>query len=234
MANLEVLELYPSPWSERLRWVLEAKRLPYSRRAYQPIADEQELRRRTGLSTVPVLSVDGEVIGDSDAAVDWLETRHPAPALLPDAPHLRAQVRAWEVAASETLAPAARLVFIGRVKALDVQPLADHFAAKYGWSEAAERRVERLLRPLVTDLARAVAGTRYLVGDAFTRADITVATMLATVIGHPADELFLLEPAMRTMFGVPLGDDPALAPLRRWRDDLYRRHRGGPVQPPAS
>jgi glutathione S-transferase len=234
MANLEMIELYPSPWSERLRWVLAAKRLSYTRRAYQPLADEEELRRTTGLSTAPVLIADGEVIGDSDAAVEWLERRHPTPALMPDDPQLRAQIRAWELAATETLAPAARLGFIGRVKALGVQPLADHFAAKYGWSEAAERHGERLLRPFVTDLARAVERAPYLVGGGFTRADLTVASMVATVIGHPAEELFSLDPAMRTMFGTPLGDDPGLAPLRRWRDELYRRHRGGPVRPPAA
>ena len=55
--------------------------------------------------------------------------------------------------------------------------------------------------------------------------------MLATVFGHPPDDLFSLEAPMRTMFGLPLGDDPALAPLRRWRDDIYRRHRGNCVVP---
>jgi glutathione S-transferase len=233
MAQLEMVELYPSPWSERLRWVLDAKGIAYARRPFVPIADEQAHRERTGITTAPVLLADGDVVGDSDAAVDWLEARHPAPALLPEEPSLRAQVRAWEVAATEGLAPSGRLLFIGRAKALGIQPLADHFAAKYGWSEAAERRAERLLRTLVLDLARAVDGAPYLVGDRFTRADVTVACMAATVLGHPADELFQLDPAMRTMFGTALGDEPAAAPLRRWRDRLYARHRGRPVRPAA-
>ncbi len=223
---LELIELYPSPWSERLRWVLDAKGVPYARRAYQPLADEPELRRTTGIATAPVLLVDGDVIGDSDAAVDWLEAHHPAPALLPADPALRLQVRAVELAATEALGPFGRLVWIGRAKAMDLQPLADHFAAKYGWSPDAEARGERLLRVLLADLARAVATRPHLVGDALTRADVTVAAMLAGVLGHPPDDLFTLDPAMRPLFGLPLGDDPALAPLRRWRDDLYRRHRG--------
>src|SRR5439155_23672823 len=112
-----LIELYPSPWSERLRWALEWKRVPYARRAYQPLAGEEELRRATGLSTVPVLLADGEVIGDSDAALEWLETHHPSPALVPEDPRLRAQVRAWEVAATETLAPAAGRACSGPGKA---------------------------------------------------------------------------------------------------------------------
>ena len=233
MPKLTLIELYPSPWSERLRWALEWKRVPYARRAYQPLAGEEELRRATGLSTVPVLLADGEVIGDSDAALEWLETHHPSPALVPEDPRLRAQVRAWEVAATETLAPAARLVMIGRWKARGMQPFADHFAAKYGWSEAEQARTERLLSALIADLARAVASSPYLVGEGFTRADLTVACMVAGVIGIPPDELFALEESMRAMFGVLPEEDPAVAPLRAWRDGIYRRHRGGRVTPGA-
>jgi len=233
MAKLELIELYPSPWSERARWALEWKRVPYARRAYQPLAGEAELRSSTGISTVPVLLADGEVVGDSDAALAWLEAHHPSPALVPQDPRLRAQVRAWEIAATETLAPAGRLVMIGRWKARGVQPLADHFAAKYGWSPAEEARLQRLLDALVADLARAVASSPYLVGDGFTRADLTVASMLAGLIGLPPDDLFALDASMRAMFGVLREDDPALAPLRTWRDGLYRRHRGGRVTPDA-
>lgn len=234
MARVEVIELYPSPWSERLRWVLDVKGVPYARRPYQPLAGEDELRRTTGHSTVPVFLADGEVVGDSDAAVDWLERHHPAPPLVPDDPVLRAQVRAWELAATEALAPAGRLLFIGRVKTLDLQPLADHFAAKYAWSETAERRAERLVGSFVKEITEAVARSAYLVGDRFTRADVTVATMVAGIIGHPPEDLFALDAPMRAMFGLPLGGEPALAPLRGWRDALYRRHRGRRVEPPAA
>ena len=231
MANLELIELYPSPWSERLRWALEWKRVPYTRRAYQPLAGEEELRRTTGISTVPVLLADGEVVGDSDAALEWLEAHHPSPALLPADGRLRAQVRAWEIAATETMAPAARLVMIGRWKARGMQPFADHFATKYGWSPAEEARMERLLDALVADLARAVPSSPYLVGDGFTRADLTVASMLAGLVGIPGEELFALEESMRAMFGVLEEKDPVLGPLRAWRDGTYRRHRGGRVTP---
>ena len=73
--DLELIELYMSPWSERVRWVLDAKRLPYRRRTYQPIAGEAELKETTGLTTVPVFFADGELIGDSNAAVDWIEAQ---------------------------------------------------------------------------------------------------------------------------------------------------------------
>ncbi len=122
---------------------------------------------------------------------------------------------------------------IGRWKARGMQPFADHFAAKYGWSPAEEARMERLLDVLVADLARAVPSSPYLVGDGFTRADLTVASMLAGLVGIPGDELFALDESMRTMFGSLEEKDPVLGPLRGWRDGIYRRHRGGRVTPAA-
>jgi glutathione S-transferase len=229
--SLELIELYPSPWSERLRWVLDLKGVPYARRGYQPMADEPEHRRTTGIATAPVLIADGDVIGDSDVSVEWLEAKHPSPALLPSDPSQRAQVRAFETTATEALGPFARHVMVGRMKAMDIQPLANHFATKYGWSPDVEARGTRILTTFLTDLARAVVSRPYLVGDGLTRADVTVAALLIPALGHPPDELYRVDPGLRAMFGTSLADDPALAPLKGWRDELYRRHRGGPVLP---
>jgi glutathione S-transferase len=234
MPNLELIELYPSPFSERVRWVLELKGLAYRRTAYMPVAGEEEHQRKTGIATAPVLLADGEVIGDSDHSVEWLEARPPAPALVPADPRRRAQVRAWELLATEVLAPAARLVMIGRFREMNIQPLADHFTVKYRWSDAEEARVDRLLRTALPDLAAAVAKIPYLVGDEFTRADLTVAAMLTPNIGLPPDDLFSMDAGMRPMFGTPFGADPALTPLREWRDRIYRQHRGRRVEPAAA
>jgi glutathione S-transferase len=233
MANLELIELYPSPFSERVRWVLERKGLPYRRTPYVPVAGEEEHKRRTGIATAPVLFADGEVIGDSDHALEWLEARHPSPPLVPTDPRGRAQVRTWELWATEVLAPAARLVMIGRFKEMNIQPLADHFAVKYHWNRAEEARVDRMLRTVLPDLAAAVATSPYLVGDDFTRADLTVATMLIPTLGLPPDDLFSMDKGMRAMFGTPFGADPSLEPLHGWRDRIYRQHRGGRVLPAA-
>lgn len=233
MPALELIDLHVSPWSERVRWALELKGLPYTRRQYTPLADEDALRRRTGIATTPVLIADGGVVGDSDAAVDWIERARPAPALLPADPRGRAAVRAWELMATEMLAPSGRLITIGRWKAAGVQPFADHFAAKYHWSPDAEARALASLRRFLPELAAAVAAGPYLVGDAFTRADLTVACMLTPVLGPPPDALFAIDAGTRSMFGTPLGDEPCAGTLRAWRDETYRRHRGARVVPAA-
>jgi len=234
MPRLVLLELYPSPFSERVRWVLEAKGLSYARRAYQPIAGEDELVRTTGYRTVPVLFADDTVVGDSNAAVEWAEDAHPSPALLPADPRARLQVRTFEALATEMLAPYARLVMIGHFKAMRIQPLADHFAQKYCWTEAIQARADETLRATARDLAATLAQSPYLVGGGFTRADLTLACMLTPLLGPPPDELFELDAGYRSMFGAPFASDASLAPLRTWRDDTYRRHRGGRVVPAAA
>ena len=231
MHGLTLWDIYLSPFSERVRWVLELKGLAYTRRPYQPIADEDELRRTTGISTAPVLVYDGRVVGDSDAAVDWAEETRPTPALLPADPRQRAAVRSLELMATETLAPAGRLFMIGQWQAAKFQPFADHFAAKYHWSKEAEARAVATLERTLPELANAVAASPYLVGDAFTRADLTIACMLTPTLGAPPDDLFALDDQMRALFKLPIGKDPRLAPLRAWRDETYRRHRGGRVVP---
>jgi hypothetical protein len=58
--------------------------------------------------------------------------------------------------------------------------------------------------------------------------------MLTPALGAPPDPLFELDAGYRSMFGVPFGADPRLAPLRAWRDGIYQHHRGGRVLPAAA
>lgn len=233
MPTVELLELYPSPFSERLRWALDSKGVEYGRRAYTPMQDEDALVRDTGYQTVPVLFADGTVVGDSNVALEWLERSHPNPALLPSEPLARAQVRAWELTATESMGPAARLVMIGQFRDGGVQPLGDHFTQKYGWSPHAQRQADGVLGSLLPDLAAAVASSPYLVGNRFTRADLTVASLLNAILGPPPDALFVLDTGLRGMFGIPF-DQAVVERLTAWRDETYRRHRGRQVVPVAA
>jgi len=54
------------------------------------------------------------------------------------------------------------------------------------------------------------------------------------VLGLPPDEMFEIDTTMRGMFGLPLGQEASVAPLRAWRDAVYRRHRGARVTPAAA
>ncbi len=94
---MKLYNFFRSGTSHRLRIALNLKGLPVDYipvdlRTEQHLKDEFKAINPQGL--VPAL-VDGErVMTQSPAIIEWLEERHPTPALLPANPEQRAQVRA--------------------------------------------------------------------------------------------------------------------------------------------
>jgi len=82
----------------------------------------------------------------------------------------------------------------------------------------------------LTILKHALDGRQYLVGDAFTRADVTAASMLL-LVNPPPDDLFLFPASMRPMYTAPTASNVAFAQVFAWRDKMYRKHRGEAVKP---
>ena len=235
MTTLRLLHLHISPFSERVRWVLELKRLPYASEAYAVVVGEARLAAETGQRQVPVLFVDGVPLPDSTAIVDWLEAFAPEPRLMPESPAAAAEVRLYEELANAVLAPEGRQLVIGRMLAVKNERLVStgrHLAARYGHSDFGEARARAAVQRALGILAARVARGPYLVGDGFTRADLTVAAMLLDVV-PPDESLFACDPPfMRAMMSDPaLGADASFAPVFAWRDRIYREHRGGVVSP---
>src|SRR5208282_5711259 len=76
--------------------------------------DEEAVKKLTGQAQVPVLLVDGTVIPDSTAIVNWLEKYKPQPALMPASEKDQAQVMLWEELMGGVLGLQARMLIIGR------------------------------------------------------------------------------------------------------------------------
>lgn len=233
MSTATLIQLYQSPWSERARWGFEFKGMPYEKQEYQIGAGEEDLKRQTGQAQVPVLLVNGTVIPDSTAILNWLEEQKPRPALLPKSDKKRAQVIMWEELMDWVLGPQGRLLILGKFLRSDnpqLQQGGQFMAQKYQYSPYAEEHARAAVGRVLTVLQHALAGRDYLVGKSFTRADLTTACMLS-VVSPPPDELFFFPASLRPMFSDPLALDPAFAPVFAWRNDIYRKHRGGPVKP---
>lgn len=171
MASSPRLTLYHhwrSSASWRVRWALALKQVPCEY-VHVNIAtgetDRPEHLARSPLGTVPVLSVDGKLLLESLAMIEWLEELHPQPALLPRDPFRRALARQF-----------AELVNAG------IHPLQNLPAQELHSSDPAERK--RWATHWITEglgayekLARPLAG-RFTLGDELTLADVCLIPQL--------------------------------------------------------
>jgi maleylpyruvate isomerase len=94
---MKLYNFFRSGTSHRLRIALNLKGLqttyvPVDLRTEQHLKDEFKAINPQGL--VPALEVDGQVLIQSPAIIEWLEETHPTPALLPAGAAERARVRA--------------------------------------------------------------------------------------------------------------------------------------------
>jgi glutathione S-transferase len=248
----ELLGLPYSPWSEKARWALDVRRVPYTSRLYQPLVGEPalrlKLRRFTGAVTVPVLTTDdGRVIGDSAEIARWADQSGDGPRLFP-AEHEGAIARFIDL--SERALAAGRALSLARMlgdeEALremvpgslrrTLGPMAARVGSlgikrtlrKYGSgasdAEAHRRALRAALDEIRTELARSPAGSgpRTLLGS-FTFADVAAAQALAFV--EPPATGLKLKASSRRCFR-----DPDLreryADIVAWRDGLYEAFRG--------
>jgi glutathione S-transferase len=233
MGTTKLITMYGSPWSERVRWAFAFKRLPYEKQNYEPGVDEAAVKKLTGQALVPVLVTGDKVIPDSSAILDWLEETKPEPALLPRSAKERAMVTLWEEIALNALGPHGRTLITGRLLRIDdpeAQKSGKYFAEKYGYSEFAEAQSRLTVTRILTSLRETLSGRQYLVGDTFTRADVSVAAMLMLFKAAP-QEFFVFTPELRFVYLDQLGDDPAFSEVFAWRDRMYKDHRGEVVKP---
>lgn len=97
MSGLVLHGYWRSTAAYRVRCALNWKGLPYAQQTYDLRAGEHRAAPYRALqpqALVPALEVDGRILTQSLAILEWLEEAHPSPALLPVDPLDRAIVRA--------------------------------------------------------------------------------------------------------------------------------------------
>ena len=203
--SVELIQFHRSHYNEKVRWALDWKGVPHVRRSLLPGPHAPTILRLTGKTEVPVLRIDGDVIGGSAAILDALERRFPDPPLLPaDA---TARDTALELARhfDDEVGPVVRRGFIGHILAESTY-LCEVFASD---RSLLARRAYRVLFPVTKRLMARSMGIRgpasieaaadataraldlvaeradrtgYLVGETFTIADLTAAALLAPAV----------------------------------------------------
>jgi glutathione S-transferase len=238
-----------SPWSEKARWALDARKVPYRYRVYQPLIGELELRLRTrrlgGIVTIPLLIDDqGRVYDDSASIARFADTTGEGAPLFPRE-HAAAVARFIELSerglsAGRALSLARQLRddealaemvprglrkslgrYASRLGALGLQRTLRKYQAEQYTSEQHRSRLRGALEELRAALAQASGQPKTLLGS-FTFADIA-ATQILAFVSPPSSGLKLGKASRRGFTDVELARD--YADLIARRDALYARYR---------
>jgi glutathione S-transferase len=234
--------MYP----EKARWALDYKAVPHVRHSVLPGPHALQLIPRFGQKAMPILRHQGRVLKDSAAVLEYLEQIYPDPPLCPADPQQRAQALKIGKWFDDEIGPALR-----RAGFHEFLPHTEYAARRFAhglpeWRQklyvaafpgiravmqmdmkitAAGAEAGRALTLEGLDfVARNSERTGYLVGDRFSVADLTAATILFPTCFPPE-------------YPVPV---PAPLPegwqrwTERWRQHpgcdyvrrIYREHRG--------
>src|SRR6478609_5724754 len=98
-------QLQISHYNEKVRWALDYKQIPHTRRSMIPGIHQLIVKRKAGIMTSPVMEIDGEAVGDSSAILRAIEERWPEPRLIPEDPDERARALELEDFFDEELGP---------------------------------------------------------------------------------------------------------------------------------
>lgn len=239
-----------SPYNEKARWALDYKRVAHVRRSAMPGPHRKVARRLGAGDTLPVLTLDGRTIGDSTRIVAALEQLRPQPRLYPADAAARVRALDLEDYFDEQLGPCVRVLSLHHAMS-DPKLLFGMFAPDLaGFRRVMARAGYRGLRRGIVaefgidaagvehafarvraagDLFRAELGPgEYLVGDAFSIADMTLAAMVSPVVAPP--EFPYPQPQRAHPLFAPVRDALGESGLADWALDIYRRHRGASAE----
>ncbi|WP_058086059.1 glutathione S-transferase family protein [Aquabacterium parvum] len=246
-APLTLYTFAMSHYSEKIRWTLDACDIPYREVCLSPAFHMLPALRMGGhgQTTLPIIQGDGFSVQDSPRILTWLQSNRGPLAVMPLS--IDTDTRAVEQRFNAIGKDVARYLYAGSFGVADehiVKLWTDHanalqagvIRASYPlmrWVfkqklqikpkrvELARQRIREALDWLDAQLAD---GRRFLVGDTFTVADITAASLLAP----------LACPAQHPVYGEPAYREGMRAAVQEWQDrpgiawvrELYDTQRG--------
>ena len=246
--QVRLWHLPTSHYSEKVRWALEHKRIPHTRRTPTTIPHFVVARALTRgeARTFPVVELPGgSVVGDSTANIAALEREFPRPPLYPADPADRARALELEEWYDEHLGRDIRVLALhevrhdpARLEQLASAHIPPHMKPFPGlWAKGFGASISMrygLDKPGAADAARAgiakaydhlerTLGVRaYLVGDRFTVADLTAASHFYW-LQQPPEGPHVVDrlPDRLAAFVEQFTDRDGY----RWVLEMYRRHR---------
>lgn len=162
-----------SPFVRKVIVFAAEKGVPLEVKSTFPGGDDPAFRAMSPFGKIPAFSDGDYMLCDSSAIVQYIEAKHPAPALIPAEPKARGRTIWFDEFADTILLQPAGKIFFNRIVAKLLGRPSDLAVADE--AQASE------LPPILNWLETQIPASRYLVGDAFTLADIAVGTMLVNL-----------------------------------------------------
>jgi glutathione S-transferase len=214
--------LYNAPQStcsQRVRFVLNAKQLPFEEVKLDLLAGDQlkpDYLKLNPNGVVPTLDHDGAIVIDSSVIIEYLDEVAPQPeSFTPAKPAERARMRALmrfidEMPAAAVRVPTFNLAFLPRFQAMseeefvafaESKPLRKEFMLAMGRKGFPEKEMNAALDRLARTLVRmeesiAESGGPWLMGKKLTLADIAVMPAIVRMADLGLDTMWKDKPAI--------------------------------------
>lgn len=248
MSEIALYQFAVSHYNEKARWGLDWKGIPHVRHSLLPGPHKLQMMRLSRQDQVPVLTDGAEVVVGSSAILAHLEARQLEPRLVPEDPALAEAALRIQREFDSEVGPAVRL---GRF--FEVLPDSGYMAAQF--TSDKPRHTQLLYRAVFPLVKRLMAGQMkltaenaeparrkteealdrvakeagsggYLVGDSFTIADLTAASLLMPAIGPPGCPQLPPPSKEAANWAARWADHPGAA----WVREIYVRHRGSSAE----
>ena len=244
--NTTLYQFPISHYCEKVRWALDYKGVPYSKKNLLPGLHMKTTRKLARHSSVPILDHGGTIVQGSSEIISYLDKTLPERLLTPVNPAEAQLVREWERYLDEEVGVHLRRCVYYTL--LDYPDIVIGFFAQDGswWNKPLLKlmfpRVKKLMRARMKIDAAGAAESRehldaalqrvqaaiadnqpFLVGKQFSRADLTAAALLAPLFMPPQYGL-----QWPRQMPEPIRElSEQYQPQLEWAAGIYQRYRGG-------
>jgi glutathione S-transferase len=234
-----------SHYCEKARWALDYKGVPYQAQTLLPGLHIRMLKRIAPDSSVPVLQMHDVVIQGSDQIIDHLDKRLPDKPLTPKDATLRQQTAEWETFAANKIADPLRCFYYhyllddpktliplfseggpwygNLLMRVMFTTIKNRMRAGYQINPRTAQVAMHVLDKAIKQLEEHLASRHFLVGDSFSRADLSVCALLSPLVLPERGYL-----KQNTLSVQPLLDYRMArihSPVFRWVNTIYNTYR---------
>lgn len=201
MTKITLYQFPLSHYCEKVRWTLDYKKIPFQTQNLVPGPHLLVTKKLAPKTSVPILVEDKTIVQDSTDILDYLEEKYPGPSLTPSSPNLQKEALELEEYFDKHIGSHLRRLLYFHL--LEDRPLVTSLLLQnspwYGpplykvafpvvrklmkktmniTPEATQKSV-KILDEALEMLNKRIKENKFLVGNKFSRADLTAASLLA-------------------------------------------------------